>query len=331
MKFAIIGCGKQAPKHISGLLEHDKVDHIFVSDLFHEQAEQLADKYDEKISAIPMENVFATAEIDAVIITTPTGPHFQLCKNAIEAGKPFLVEKPLVSTLQQAREILNLSEEKNVPGMVGFIYRFSPIFDKIKTVLSQSDPAVLGNTEHALFRIAGRGSHQPWKHQKDKMGGAINEMMVHMIDLAVWYFGDAADIQLLDKEIVRPERQINGETVVCDAEDWCVARLTMADGTRVLIQSDMTSPAFKQYIEVNGENGIIEGSIQPNYQDAITLSEARGGFEKGHKALAFDRANLYVDQTRCFIEMAISRSEPAKCTLREAVEVMRIQEKLHAA
>lgn len=326
MNISIIGCGKQAPKHISGLIERDDVERIIVADLIFQQAEKLASSYEQKVEAATIDSIFENADIDGVIISTPTPSHFELCQRAIDAGKPFLVEKPLAATLPEAQALLESSQKNNVPGMVGFIYRFSPTYEVFNKVLKTED--VLGAPSHALFRIAGRGSHQVWKHKSDKNGGAISEMMVHMIDLAVWYFGSATEISLLNTDIVRPQRMINGEEVECDAEDWSIAHLLMENGTRVLIQADMMSPLFKQYAEINGANGIIEGSIQPHYDDSLSLFEGRGAYEKGYQKLDTPKANNYVSQGQCFLDMVRSGDDPDRCSLKDAVEVMRIQDTL---
>lgn len=326
MNIAIIGCGKQAPKHISGLIDRDDVEGIIVADLVLAQADGLAAKYETKVKAGTIDGVFNDPSIDGVIISTPTPSHVELCQRAIHAGKPFLVEKPLASSLSEARALHALSKEKNVPGMVGFIYRFSPTYETFNDVLINND--AIGQATHAIFRIAGRGSHQEWKHKADKNGGAISEMMVHMIDLAVWYFGKAQEITLMDGDILRGERVINGETVGCDAEDWSVAQLKMESGARVLIQADMVSPVFKQYAEINGSNGILEGSIQPHYVDSLSLFEARGSYQKGYQTLESPRANNYVGQGKCFIDMVKSGNDPERCSLGDAVEVMRIQDEL---
>lgn len=328
MKIAILGCGKQAPKHISGLQKSPHVKHIYVADLNPLQSEKLASNYETGVSSISLDNVFSDQSIDAVVIATPTPAHFSLCEKAILNGKPFLVEKPLASNYEDAQKLLSLSKEHNVPGMVGFIYRSAPVFETIKDLLTQE--TVLGHPKHAIFRIAGRGSDQPWKHLDAKGGGAISEMMVHMIDLAVWYFGDAKEINLLDSAIVHKSRDIRGETIDCDAEDWSVASLIMEGGTRVLLQADMNSPVFRQFIEIDGDNGLIEGSIQNTFEDALTLFEPRKDFVKGRQALNVTPGNFYIKQLDCFLKMAATGDEPAICSLSDSVEVMRIQSALKA-
>lgn len=328
MKIAMIGCGKQAPKHISGLLGSNQVDEVFVADRDHDVALKLGRSYETGVTAMPLIDIFENDKVDGVVIATPTPSHFELCKQALLNKKPFLVEKPLSSTYEEAVELARLSKLTTVPGMVGFIYRFAPVFDKINELLGDAKQNVLGKSQHAVFRIAGRGSDQSWKHRESKGGGAISEMMVHMIDLAVWYFGNAVKIQLHDAAIIRKTRNIKDEAVDCDAEDWVVAQLTMENGTRVLLQADMTSPVFRQCIEIDGKNGILEGSIQGTFQNAITLFEPRGEFLKGHQVLNVKPGNFYLKQHETFLNMLKTGDAPDRCTLDEAVEVMRIQMKL---
>lgn len=327
MKIGLIGCGKQSGKHISGLLSHDDVESICVADLNEQAAQDLAGNYNGQVSVSTIDNIFEDEQVNGIIIATPTPSHYPLCRRAIESGKPFLVEKPLAADLATAQDLLDLSNTKQVPGMVGFIYRFSPVFDQMHTFL-KADDRPLGEPSHAFFRIAGRGSHQVWKHKSDKGGGAISEMLVHMIDLAVWYFGRATSIRLLEHDLMRAERKIGGETIECDAEDWAVASLTMENGVKVLMQADMSSPVFKQFCEINGEKGLIEGSIQPQYGLSTTLFSKTDQLDKGFIKHDVSPGNLYIEQSLCFINMIKSGSQPEKCTLNEAVEVMRIQDEL---
>jgi predicted dehydrogenase len=298
MDIAIIGCGKQAPKHISGLMANAQVETIFVADIFSEASERLAGQYDGKVKAIEIDDIFGQDTIKGIVICTPTPSHEDLCLRAINAGKPFLVEKPLTGTYEGGQQILAQSKAKNVPGMVGFIYRFNPIFDQVKS----------------------------------KGGGAINEMMVHMIDLAVWYFGKAKTIEILEKTTVRPTREIEGKTVTCDTEDWCLARLVMENGVNVVLQGDMISPRFRQAIEIAGNNGFAEGSINDATLNRVSLFQPAAPYTEKDNAIVSDKDNnLYVAQLGCFVDMVATGSAPEKCGLDEAVEVLRIQETLGAA
>ncbi len=74
----------------------------------------------------------------AVLIFTPDDTHFEIAKEALEAGMHVLVAKPLVKTLQEHRELMDLSQAKNTLLMLEVHKRFDPIYadavDEIRTL-----------------------------------------------------------------------------------------------------------------------------------------------------------------------------------------------------
>ncbi len=105
------------------------VDLACISDVSEKIIQELGGKYHVPYCADP-EEIFANPEIDAVTICTPTVTHFDLAKRAIEAGKHVLVEKPMTNTVQEAEELIRLSEKHGVKLAVGFIERFNPAIQR---------------------------------------------------------------------------------------------------------------------------------------------------------------------------------------------------------
>jgi predicted dehydrogenase len=63
---------------------------------------------------------------DAIDIVSPTTTHFAIAKQAIKGGKHVFIEKPLSSTVKEARELVELVDEARVKAMVGHVERFNP-------------------------------------------------------------------------------------------------------------------------------------------------------------------------------------------------------------
>lgn len=63
---------------------------------------------------------------DAIDIVSPTTTHFAIAKQAIKSGKHVFIEKPLSSTVKEARELVELVDEARVKAMVGHVERFNP-------------------------------------------------------------------------------------------------------------------------------------------------------------------------------------------------------------
>jgi len=323
-KVAVIGCGKQAPKHISGLQHVPDVD-IVLADRDESAASALAEK--NGLPWLPsVEEVFADNSIDAVDICTPTLTHGELIRSAVASGKDFLCEKPLCEGYSEALELADLVEDAGRIGMVGYIYRFAPMFEQgrgfFKDLRGGGECMVLGDISVAHFRLGGRGSHQVWKHMRGQGGGAINEMLVHMVDLAVWYFGAVLEAHVLAHDLLRPRRVIRGEEHDVDAEDYVLVKLIMETGVRVFCQADLVTPGFTQFVEVQGKRGTFVGSIQPSMPSYLYLEQEVGGYSKGRTEFNFGNLNLFQAQMADFVQAVRSGEQPSRSTLRDSVLLM---------
>lgn len=80
------------------------------------------------------DNVLADTEIEAIILATPAGLHYQQTRAALLAGKHILVEKPLALSLKEGRELARLAQEKQRILMVGHTFLYNPAVRKIKAL-----------------------------------------------------------------------------------------------------------------------------------------------------------------------------------------------------
>jgi predicted dehydrogenase len=76
-------------------------------------------------------DVLASPDIDLVAVVTPVWTHFELAKKALENGKHVFVEKPFTATSQQAEELIELAEKKNLKIMVDHTFLFTGAVKKI--------------------------------------------------------------------------------------------------------------------------------------------------------------------------------------------------------
>lgn len=324
LNIAILGCGKQAGKHISGLAATGKLN-IFLSDVEPDRARTMAEKYGVGYIDNP-EQVFREKHIDAVDICTPTTTHDELINKSIDSGKHFFCEKPLTENLEQAEHIAEKIDATGLIGMVGYLYRFAPVFELGHSLFemtpSTGNSDVLGKITTAGFRLSGRGSHQPWKHMKKSGGGAVNEMLVHMLDLIIWYFGKITGVNILALDLFRPKRLINGKEYDVDAEDFIIVRLSTESGVDVFCHADMVTPAFMQFVDVEGENGTFAGSIQPQIPSYVHLENDAGAYPAGKTEFTTGNSNLFESQMAHFVTALENGTEPTRCTVGDSILVM---------
>src|SRR5690242_680773 len=75
--------------------------------------------------------------IDVVAVVTPVWTHFELAKAALENGKHVFVEKPFTSTSEQAEQLIELAERKNLRIMVDHTFLFNGAVRKIRDLVDK--------------------------------------------------------------------------------------------------------------------------------------------------------------------------------------------------
>jgi predicted dehydrogenase len=87
-------------------------------------------------------DIVSSPIIDVVAVVTPVSTHYDLAKKALQNGKHVFVEKPFTATVEQAEELIELSEKKNLVLMVDHTFLFTGATRKIKDIIYEG---TLGN------------------------------------------------------------------------------------------------------------------------------------------------------------------------------------------
>lgn len=322
-KVGIIGCGKIGERHLEGYQSVDEVS-VTVTDIQPEKAERLASEYDVDWHSDPQE-VLQSPHIDAIDVCVPVTAHRDVITDVLDNDKHVFCEKPLAPTLEDAQKLKERASEADKILMVGYLYRFHPAFQNLKKILEED---VIGDPHYAIFRVGGRGSHRAWKHKADAGGGVGNEMLVHMLDLMVWYFGSPSTIEGLTSDIILEERKIDGETVQATADDHVVLKSEMDDGPTVLCQSDLITPSYMNYVEVHGSNGSVMTSILDYFPTTVYCQEPRGGYDEGRNVTKFSAVDLFERELSCFVDRVRNHDIHETNSAGDAVEVRRIIESM---
>lgn len=104
-------------------------------------------------------------------------------------------------------------------------------------------------------------------------------------------------------------REIAGETVETDAEDWVLASMRSRAGVDILLQADFITPAFTQYVEIQGENGSFMGSIQSDFPCFVFCVKEAGGYKAGKTALDIKPTNMFEAQMGEFVKAVAGKAE----------------------
>lgn len=314
MKVGVVGCGRIGARHLEAYAELGGVE-LVVADADAEQAKRLAEQWD--VRPVAPEALFEE-HLDGLDVCLPSALHKEWIVAALDAGVHVFCEKPLCLSYAEATEIRDtaLRAQRNV--VVGYLYRHHPAFRFARETIAHG---VIGDPYFALARLGGRGSHRSWKHDASRGGGVLFEMMVHLLDLLSWLLGPLTDGRLVYRDLLLPTRTIDGELAHASADDCAVVTVS-AGGVRSVCQSDLATPSFMNYVEVQGGNGSLMASILDFVPTVVYCNEPRVLFDRGHNFRTFGPTNLFVKELASFLE-TIGSDELTQWSLLESVELAR--------
>jgi len=178
VRIGVIGAGSWGKNHLRVFSELEAAELVAVCDQEAARAHSLGKHYD--IAAYTrVEEVLARADVEAVTICTPTTTHFAIAVDAVDRGKHVFVEKPMVSTTEEATQLLARAEVQGVHLMVGFIERFNPGVQRVKGLI-ESD--VFGDVVLAFARRVGR-----WPERIGDVG-VVKDTAIHDLDIMRFIF-----------------------------------------------------------------------------------------------------------------------------------------------
>ena len=258
VKFAIIGCGRIAYRHIEAIQDNDQAELVALCDLNLERAKERNEQAQVKLYQNYNE-MLKTEDIDVVCIMTPSGMHPEHAMDVIKKYKKHVVlEKPMCLQVADGEQLIALAKECGVKLFIVHQNRFNKAIEKIKSGI---DKDLFGKLSLATVRIRwSRGQayydRDPWRGTWALDGGALTNQAVHHIDLLRWLVGDVESVSAIAKT----------QFVDVDVEDTACVWVKFKNGALGAIEATTTARPMNQDLEASiavlGENGavIAEGS-----------------------------------------------------------------------
>lgn len=208
LRVAVVGAGKMGTYHAKLLGKTPGVDLVGICDTNVWKA-QLAAWQSNTVAVRDYKDVLG--RVDAVVIAVPTPLHHAVGKAALEAGAHALIEKPLASSVEEAKELLALSQDKGLVLQVGHIERFNPAV--LEAVRHIRDPRYI--TVERLGPYDPRVSHI----------GVVLDLMIHDLDILLTLVGSEVEsLEALGASLLSPHEDIANVRV--RFKTGCVADLT---------------------------------------------------------------------------------------------------------
>jgi predicted dehydrogenase len=219
VRLGVIGTGHMGQYHVNVARQLAQAELTGIYDADPERAKQIADKH--KTKAFPrIEDMLK--EVDAVVIAAPTFLHHSLAKQALEAGKHVLVEKPIAETVEQARELVKISQDKKLVFQVGHIERFNGAVLELGKIITH--PLLIESRRLAPY------------NPRIKDVGVVLDMMIHDIDIVLNLVkSPVASVSAKGNKVVSDHEDI--ASVVISFENGCVANMNASRCTQAKIRT----------------------------------------------------------------------------------------------
>jgi UDP-N-acetyl-2-amino-2-deoxyglucuronate dehydrogenase len=249
--FCLVGCGMIARFHARALAEIPGTGVTALVSRNLDNARKLAtDLHLDCPAYTDLAPALARSDVNAVIVTTPSGAHLEPAVAAANAGKHVVVEKPLEITAERCDRIIEACDRNGVKLCTIFPSRFGDANQALKAAVDggRFGRLTLAETTCKWWRPQSYYDQGGWKGtQALDGGGALMNQAIHNVDLLLWLMG--------------PVTHVTGFTAMLaheriEVEDTAVACLRFASGALGVIQATTSvHPGLPKTIAVHGDRG----------------------------------------------------------------------------
>jgi predicted dehydrogenase len=299
LKIGVLGAGHLGKIHLKCIKQTAKYQLVGFYDADEENAKKVSEDFgipafsgiDELIDAV-----------DVVDIVTPTLSHFDCASRSLKKFKHVFIEKPIVTTPAEARELIELAGEAGVKVQVGHVERFNPAF--IAAAPYIDNPMFIET--HRLAQFNPRGTDVP----------VILDLMIHDLDIV---------LSIVKSSIHKVSA--SGVAVVSDTPDIANARIEFDNGcvanltaSRISMKNMRKSRFFQRdayiavdFLEKSAEIIRMKG-VDPSTADPMAMILDLGP-DKQPKQILFDKpeiTNINAIQTELesFADAIINNTPP---------------------
>lgn len=312
MRFLIAGLGSIGRRHLRNLQQLGERDVL----LFRTHRATISD---DELSGFKfytnLEEALAEKP-DAVIISNPTALHNSVALPASATGCHLLIEKPVSHDLEGLSQLRKNLSARRKQALVGYDFRFHPVFRQIKTLLES------GDFGRPLFVHAHWGEYlpdwHPWENYRNNyaaradLGGGVALTLSHPLDYLRWLFGDVTSVSA---------RLAHISSLELSAEDHADFYLQFASGCLGSVHLDYYQKPPAHWLEITLEGGLIRW----NYSDGsatvfCTKTELSYSLTPPD---GFERNDLFLAEMKHFMQVCKGDEQPV-CTLADGIRVVEI-------
>jgi predicted dehydrogenase len=324
MKFLIAGLGSIGRRHFRNLIALGEKEIVLLRS-------HRATLPDEELAGFPVETDLQEAlrkhKPDAVIVANPTSMHLDIAIPAVEAGCHMLLEKPVSNSLERLGVLQNAAQKSGSRILVGFQFRYHPTLNKARELIQKG---ALGKvlTVHAHWGEYLPQWH-PWEDYRQsyaaraELGGGVILTLTHPLDYLRYLIGEVASLW-----------SFNGHISPLDVsvEDVAEIGLKFINGAIGSVHLNYFQRPPVHRLEIVGTNGTLRWDNADGVLDFYKIQIPFSSYSDNPPAPVietfsppegFERNQLFLAQTRHFIEVVRGAKEPI-CNLEDGIMALRL-------
>ena len=292
LEVGIIGAGHMGTLHARNLMADERVHIVGVADVAKDRAEPLARLTQARtfLSATAL----LEAGVEAMYVCTPNTLHTEAVLAALHAGVHVFSEKPMATTLREARQILEAASTGRALYQIGHNRRFAPVYKCAKRHLLEGFVPTSANVK----MNRGELQNPSWVSDTRLTGGFLYESTIHLLDMVRWLMGEVVEVTCRARA-----------SVYSELDDFTML-LTFASGQHCALSSCAhTSWAFPfERVELYGDHGqiVTEEMERVIYTPGLGQASVRHDFFQ----LGIAEKWGYREEDRLFVDTILEGKTP---------------------
>ena len=263
LRFAILGAGRIGQVHARAVAGTPGAKLVAIADPLVAAAEAVKAAYGCDIRSI--DAIEASADIDAVVICTPTDTHADLIERFTKVGKAVFCEKPVDLSVARVQACVKAVAAHKGTVMVGFNRRFDPDFMALKATI---DAGTIGAVE--MITITSRDPGAPPADYINRSGGIFRDMTIHDFDMARWLLGE-------EVETVQAAASVLTDKKIAELGDFDSVNVILRTATgkqAIITNTRRATYGYDQRVEVLGSAGMVYAQNQS--ENRVVVADKSG-------------------------------------------------------
>lgn len=291
INLGILGVGHMGQYHVNVARQLNDAKLVGIYDAEPTRAQSIAEKYETR----PYDTISSLLQdVDAVVIAAPTFLHHEISKQALESGKHVLVEKPIAESVEQARELVNLSQRNNLILQVGHVERFNGAILELGKIVES--PMLVESRRLAPF------------NSRIRDVGVVLDMMIHDIDIVLNLVkSDVVSLSAMGSKIVSQHEDV--ASVILKFKNGCVASINASRNTQSKIRT-LNITDKNAYIKLDFTDQEIELHRQASSNTQMSSNEIRYRQESIVEKIFVHKDNPLKQEHEHFIKCILGKAQP---------------------